>query len=474
MRARSLLACLLPLAAQTPHLLEVRLETPLATFSARPGDPIQAVTTHPLRDGSSGYLPAGSRVYGSVAEVRSVGMGLIRERASLLLRFDEIELPSSVRVPLHARLAGIDNARESVTRTGLIRGVLAAQNPQNFTQGLWRRPNIRLFSRSALGVTGLSGKLASRFSFAPGLSAGLMAARGVLTHMPEPEISLPQGIDLKLRLQQFPETQEGPPPDCCIVPQAVRDRIEDLHPFLDKPKGKPVVDLLNIAFLGSRADLDAAFSSAGWLPAEPLTRATFAKAYKAYTTMSGYGSAPVSLLQWRGRAPSVVYQKSFNTLSQRHHVRVYPAGDVDGRKLWLGAATHDVGIGFDPASLSFTHRVDFRIDREREKVATDLLFPSCAEQLGYVPRPRLANLSAPAAITDGRILVLSLQPCSQSFHHPSTQRLQAPGGRLRRAARRILLETRNYLLRGNAYYFAIAFFRDHLLPSRRKPLHPDN
>lgn len=473
MRALSLFCLALPVAAQITPSLELRLETPLTSFSSMAGDPFSAVVIRPLVNEGQLFVPAGSRVYGSVAEAKPVGAGLVRERASLSLNFEELELPSGLRSPIHARLILIDNARETVTQTGLIRGVLAANNPQNFTQGLWRIPSTRMLHRSLLGFTGLTGNIASRV--APGWSVGFMAARGMLTHMPEPEILIPSGTDFRLRLNQLPEFYVPTPETCCVVPDPVADLVSELDPFLDKPRGKPVVDILNVAFLGTREQLDAAFSGAAWLPAQPLTRATFAKAYKAYTTMSGYADAPVSLLQWRGEDPAAVYQKSFNTLSRRHHIRIFPAGEVQGRKLWVGAATHDIGISFEPKSFSFTHRIDLRIDRERAKVATDLTFSGCAEKLGYVERPHLRNANSTGAITDGRVLVLSLEACTPEFTSRFSPLPKVPGNHITRFSRRLLLETRNYLLRGNAYYFVFAVFRDHLLPSRhKKSNHPDD
>ncbi len=62
--------------------------------------------------------------------------------------------------------------------------------------------------------------------------------------------------------------------------------------------------------------------------------------------MSGYSTAPVSTLLYQDAEPTVVFQKSFNTIAKRHHIRIWRAGDFEGNEVWLGAATHDAGVGF--------------------------------------------------------------------------------------------------------------------------------
>ena len=153
-----------------------------------------------------------------------------------------------------------------------------------------------------------------------------------------------------------------------------------------RPDGTRAADVINLAFIGGLEELQNAFAAAGWMPAEPLTLHTFSTAYRAYNSMSGYSTAPVSTLLYQGAEPVAVFQKSFNTIAKRHHIRIWSAGTFEGKEVWLGAATHDAGVGFQMASMTITHKIDPETDRERRKVVMDLSFAACSERVSFLDR----------------------------------------------------------------------------------------
>jgi hypothetical protein len=149
-----------------------------------------------------------------------------------------------------------------------------------------------------------------------------------------------------------------------------------------------------------------------------------------------------------------VFQKSLNTITKRHHIRIWRAGEFGGSEVWLGAATHDAGVGFRSESLTITHKIDPRTDRERRKVLTDIGFAGCAEKVSSVDRPQEAlPASNQGTFTDGRLAVLWLRPCSGPAVNDDTP-AELPGTKTKRFARRFVLETRQYFLRDNLYYWA--------------------
>jgi hypothetical protein len=82
--------------------------------------------------------------------------------------------------------------------------------------------------------------------------------------------------------------------------------------------------------------------------------------------------------------------------------------------LWLVAATHDVGVMFLSRERTFTHRVDPRIDEERDKVVSDLVAAGAVRAMSYVARPAPAggatvNDGRSPAVTDWRMAVLVLR-----------------------------------------------------------------
>jgi hypothetical protein len=129
--------------------------------------------------------------------------------------------------------------------------------------------------------------------------------------------------------------------------------------------------------------------------------------------MRGYKEAPVSILTLEGRPPDLVFQKSTNTFAKRHHMRLWRTRQSwTDKPVWVAAATHDVGIDFSQESSTFIHRIDPRIDRERAKIVSDLLFTGRVRSLALVERPevprRTTNATGDDMITDGRMAVVVL------------------------------------------------------------------
>jgi hypothetical protein len=353
----------------------------------------------------------------------------------------------------------VDNAREDVLPNGRIRGILAADAPSKLTQGFWFTPNPTLLHRSISGLSGLGGLISTKTPL--GLPGGLalLGLRLAILKTPDPEIHLPPSTDLKLAVSELPGDAPafGAPPTPLPLPEDFAEWLTKQPHHIRKAPKKRAADIINFAFVGSRAQLDQAFSAAGWNTAEPLNRRTFGRTYKAFTMMRAYPTAPVSTLFYGNRAPDVVYQRSLNTLSKRHHIRVWSPleGQPPEREVWLGAATHDVGIGFEAKRMSFNHRIDADIDVERAKIITDLNFAGCLRSVSFLDRPQLSgNSNRPrksGIVTDGKVAVLNLADCHP---HPLVA-VAAPkprGNAFSRTARRLALETRHHLLRGNVYF----------------------
>lgn len=439
---------------QSP-VLEIRLIDPLASYGMAPGAQFQTVVTAPVNVQGRLVFPAGTLIHGTVGRAVSVGIGLVHERATLDLNFDRYELADGRRFPLRARLTGIDNARESVTPAGQIKGILAASNPQSFVTGLWMRPTGDMVGRSLAGLTGASGRLWTEYSMGPWGAAALFAARMAIFRLPEPEIQLPAGTEMTVELISIPENapafEEALPAE---IPADLSDWIQDQPFVVQKGDGQVAGDIVNLALIGSRAQILAAFSAAGWSQPDRFNTRSFVRAYKAYTSQSGYAEAPVSKLLYLREEPDFIFQKSLNTIAKRHHVRIWDA-QWNGQTVWLGAATQDTGIVL--RDRGFTHTIEPSLDLERHKVLRDLGFAGCVQSTGYVERAaaiRTAGSRSPIE-SDGGAAVAWLRDCALAEPRADAPAMPPlPGSKLSRLARRTLLETRQYLLRGNAYYWA--------------------
>jgi hypothetical protein len=287
--------------------------------------------------------------------------------------------------------------------------------------------------------------------------------RLAVLRLPDPEIHIPVGAELILRVSG--EARESANESRLNAGMAAAAEWLAAVPVrVTGGGGAAVADIINLAFRGSGEDVAEAFLGAGWSTADPLTARTFARSYRAFTEMQPYPTAPVSPLRYEGRLPDLVFQKSLNSMAKRHHIRLWRVESPEG-PLWLGAATHDVGIAFDWKRISLTHRIDSDVDLERDKVLADLSFAGCVKHSGRIERPELAVRNARLA-TDGALWFLEAGNCQ-------TPAMAGPRpGRVRKASlpkaivRRTLLETRHYALRGNAYYWMFRGLRSEAVSGR--------
>jgi hypothetical protein len=443
------------LAAQAPQrIYQAQLQTPLASY-LRSGTPVTARLTGSLETAGGPELPRGTVVSGRIERARPVGLGLVRERASIELEFTACTLPDGTDLPCTAVLTSIDNARERVIRPNHIQGILAASHPHSWLSGIWYRPAPMLFGKAPAGLTGAAGMVHSRMTGDPISAAAIMGSRLALYGMPEPEIAIPPGATVFLTIEAEPGV--NPQPDAgdeTEMPDGrFLDELRARPETVTKAGRNPAGDIINFAFLGSRADLENAFAVAGWHTADPLTPGSFHRTYRAATSMTGYPTAPVSALHYQGRLPDLVFQRSLNSVAQRHHIRVWRA-DVQGVEVWLGAATHDVAIAFQLNRMSFTHRIDADIDRERSIILNGLISAGCTGWHRLVQRPDLKTSSrVTEVVTDGALSLIRLQPCEAGEDKPGLYR--SPRRPLPvRLTRRVILESRHYFTRSNVYYWA--------------------
>jgi hypothetical protein len=451
--------------------LQVRLKTPLTSYSTKPGTPFECVVIRDLVANNAVLIPQGAIVRGHVGRVTTVGLGIRHERAALDLNFDTFETADGQSFPLRAKLASIDNAREQV-KAGHIHGVIAANQPNQIYFGLWRTPSLGMLERSLIGVTGISHQIVSGLGLGPAGYGGVVLLRLAIFRFPEPEIQYAPGVDMLLRVNL--NSQEGVN-ETPFTPAAAPDGVAawlDKEPFdIDRRDNRPVGDIVNVAFLGSRQQLENAFNAAGWAKADPQTRKTKKQAYYAFNAMRAYANAPVSALFYKGMLPELVFEKSLNTVTKRHHIRVWYAGVVEGHELWLGAATHDTGGTFNFHYFRFTHKIDPNVDDERDKIVTDLSFAGCTEPEMRVDRPTAASHGFDrTSMTDGSASVLSLTDCNASDSAPYVFR--KPGNLVSRLVRRMILESRNHVERENVYYWtfqAAKSARNRIVQSSNQP-----
>ncbi|MSV29929.1 MAG: hypothetical protein EXQ52_14465 [Bryobacterales bacterium] len=361
--------------------LQVRLKTKVATASSKAGDRVEAVLI------ASAVAKAGAIVTGTVVAVENKA----GERAILDLEFTQLEA-GNVRTTIAARVSAVDNARETVEETGRITGILSSET---------------ITAQIDKGLEKLSERAAK-------FSEILRAAKGAVLKPVDASITYEPGVELILKLTKA-VAWGGPSGSAHLAEPDTAMRATVLaQPFLTRTeKDLKPSDITSLMFAGSREQVEAAFAAAGWTTAAARTSESVLETIRAVAEQRGYKEAPMSILTLDGQKPDMVFQKQNNTFAKRHHLRIWKrAGEQDGREIWVSSATHDIGIEYSPENKTFIHKIDPKIDNERQKTVSDLQFSGKVKRTYLVDRPavprRSQNATGDDLITDGKMAVLVL------------------------------------------------------------------
>jgi LssY-like putative type I secretion system component LssY len=382
--------------------LSVRLRSPISSHHSKAGDRIRGVLVAPVVDGDRVLIPAGATVRGAVREAARKSRN--KGRPTLWITFDRLEA-GGAEIPMQSRVIETDNARESVDEEGMIVGL----QPRNTRPG--KVAAVLLVASRAHWIS----------------MAAVAGMKLYLKKADRPAIHYDPGVEMTLELSRPMETTWASGQRTAeYEPKADLARVIERQPLRTVEPGRGLADWTNLLFVGTREQLTAAFHDAGWTPASRLCFRSRAKAFVALSIRHPYREGPVSTLLLDGRRPDMVFQKQNNTFAKRHHIRIWKQAERLGEnEVWIGAATHDVGIAFSREERRFTHITDPAIDRERAKVVADLEFSGYVENTSLLSRSRVPAYKAGDAVeTDGRIAVVALR-------QPVQAQLKAPAGLLR-------------------------------------------
>jgi hypothetical protein len=173
-------------------------------------------------------------------------------------------------------------------------------------------------------------------------------------------------------------------------------------------------DPLNLALVGSEEDVVRAMIAAGWRPADALSLRSSARIAVDTVFDKPDPNAPVSNLYLFGRKEDLAFEKPIgNSPKERHHVRFWRSNHMDdGRPIWMGATTHDVGVELSHTTGQVTHRIAPDVDAERDLLLADL---AAANRLsgtrwivGFHKELQGRNGGGDPWHTDGRLAVATL------------------------------------------------------------------
>jgi hypothetical protein len=228
-------------------------------------------------------------------------------------------------------------------------------------------------------------------------------------------VVLPDGDFDYERLQVERIYADQPPGD--LDPEALRAWLEALPCCTHDANGQDEGDPLNVVIIGDRDTLLTAVARSGWSFTHRITRRSIQRELGAAIANSEYAVAPVSSLYAFGRKQDLTLQRARSSIAQRNHMRLWLAPvTFQGRPVWVGQVSRDIGVKFtDKSATLTTHVIDPAVDEAREYLLQSLLTRESVRRFGFVramepapvdhPRP---NLTDDPYFTDGLRLVVML------------------------------------------------------------------
>jgi len=408
--------------------MEIRLSISTGSRTSHVDDPIEGVVISPVFSEGKLVIPPGTLISGKVESVGRLGLGLKRPTASMEYRFDTLHWPNGETSSIHAQVREIGTAKEHVSAGGLIHGMY---------------PTASLSSSVAFYALPI-------LCMDPELAAPVLGVKFLIARSPDPEIYFPAGTEMILKLTTPTYISYSGPEPSRLAPLSAEE-LNNVHQILGKlPQQRTnrgrnhPSDLVNILLLGDRDSINRAFGAAGWSGAQGRSIMSIYRMYHCIVQRSGYSMAPMAKLTLNGLKADAEYQKSLNTFSKRHHLRLWQQGGGD---VWLSAATEDINYKF--RRMHLTHATDSFIDNERNKVLNDLAFTGCVDAGTMMARNLLNNVEPPerSIATDGRVAVIHLNSCQNPRRMPVESATSGPHARNRSI--QTLLALRNDIVRSN-------------------------
>jgi hypothetical protein len=377
----------------------IRLTDPVATYSSKRGATIQAVVIESPRCDGAPVFSSGTAMEGHITYVRRVGLGFWHDSSAVAIEFDKLFAgPSPLAVK--ARVEEVSNGREAVKR-GVIEGVGGRDTPQMLMST--RLLHLPFWNTEAYWI--------------------FLIRRGAFPFSPEPETYLPAGTDLRLRLTASlelpadflkPREEENTTEDVEIG-NALREKLLTLPRRSLTGKGRPS-DMVNLAFIGSRQQIEGAFKAAGWTYGDAVSAWSVLREARAMSSLNSYAHLPISRQWLAGKAPDFRLEQSFDSYQKREHIRFWNQDEL-APNLWASSAIRETGASWSIHTGRFIHHVDGNIDAEREKVVRDLTLKGCVAnvyrvQLGVNPE-REKNASGDTFLSDGSVAVMELKDCEE-------------------------------------------------------------
>lgn len=175
-------------------------------------------------------------------------------------------------------------------------------------------------------------------------------------------------------------------------------------------------DMVNYALIGTEDQVQTAFKAAGWVPVDKSVGDALLHGILSTMSHEAYTEMPMSTLYLFGRPQDLSFARGdpLKVAAERHHLRAWKTTEtVDGKPLWVGSATHDIGFEKDQRNGNVTHKIDPEIDKERDFLLQSFdaagVFSSAAYVTPDDPMLKAKTATGGSFYSDGRIVVMELK-----------------------------------------------------------------
>ncbi len=175
-------------------------------------------------------------------------------------------------------------------------------------------------------------------------------------------------------------------------------------------------DMVNFALVGTEEQVKTAFQNAGWVAVDSTKQDAVVHGLLQTLQHQSYLEMPMSTLYLFGRPQDFSFARAdpITVAAERHHLRVWKSSEtVDGKTLWVGSSTHDIGFERDQRNNGITHKIDPEIDKERDFLQQSFAAAGNLQAAAYVtpanPLRDAKTATGGSFQSDGRIVVLLLK-----------------------------------------------------------------
>jgi hypothetical protein len=171
-------------------------------------------------------------------------------------------------------------------------------------------------------------------------------------------------------------------------------------------------DMVNLVFIAQQDDLQSAFDRAGWVKTDKW-KPMFV--WHLMLRRTSDTRLPMARFYLFGRVQDYSYSlpDPKAIVSRRHHLRIWKTGyESGGTPIWAAAATHDVAIEVAKGGHFINHRIDPKVDSERDFIGSNLTCTSLVSHQEYLkgvdPVFEAKTASGETYYSDSRLLLLNL------------------------------------------------------------------